>query len=164
MKYSFIAAFTALALLTPALSLAAGVVLSNGGFGQAAGNPQNFGVAVCNHGTETVTQSVPVSVTVGDRSTSIMSGAPIKAGSCSYSYLPYAPLAMEAGHTYIVAVAVDPNHSIITNTDNQVSYDVTVPNSPSAAAGASSAQSANVNAQSGNFFTMLLDWLSRLFK
>ncbi len=84
MKYSFIAAFTALALLTPALSLAAGVVLSNGGFGQAAGNPQNFGVAVCNHGTETVTQSVPVSVTVGDRSTSIMSGAPIKAGTCSY--------------------------------------------------------------------------------
>jgi imidazole glycerol phosphate synthase subunit HisF len=152
------------AVVLPVVSLAAGVNLYNGGFGQVAGNAQNFGVAVCNGGTSAVTQSVPVSITVGSQTVSVSSAASIAAGKCEYTYLPYGQLGMQAAGTYSVTVTIDPNRSLISNINNQSTYNVTVAGNTTAQAGNSAPETANANAQSGNFFAMLFNWIASWFK
>jgi hypothetical protein len=166
MKYSSIAVLTLGTIFVPAMSLAAGVSLHNGGLGQAAQNTQSFGVAVCNDGTQALNQTVPISVTANDKTVTVPSAASIKPGNCAYSYLTYAPFGMWAGTTYSVSVTIDPDHSVITGSNNQASYSVTVPKASVAAAPAQTPANgiANVSFQSGNFFTMLVSWLSGIFK
>jgi hypothetical protein len=162
MKQSLIAAVGLSALVLPALSLVASINLQNGGLGQLANNVQNFGVAVCNGGASAVNQSVPVSVSASNQTASVLSASSIAKGACTYSYLSYAQLNMQPGSTYTVVVTIDPNRTVISNSNNQTSYTVTVPGAiaqaPSSANG-----TANVGVQSGNFFSMLLNWLVGLF-
>lgn len=156
--------FSALAM--PAASFAAGINLYNGGLGQIAGDMQTFGVAVCNGGPKAVSQSAPVSVAVGGQTAYIVSMFPIKAGVCAYSYLTYGQLGMASGGTYSVTVTIDPARTVITNANNQAVYKVAVPAvkvSAAAPAVAGKEETANANAQSGNFFNMLGGWLSDLF-
>jgi hypothetical protein len=163
MKKIFITLLSVAALALPALSLAASVTLTNGGLGQIAGNTQNFGVAVCNGGSATVSQSVPVAVTVGSQTGSILSASSIKAGACAYSYLAYSTFGMQAGNTYSVAVTIDPQHTVITNTNNQTTYSVTVPgNAVAQAPGANANGTADVSAQSGNWLSAFWNWLTHL--
>jgi hypothetical protein len=71
---------------------------------------------------------------------------------------------MQAGQTYSVSVTIDPTHSVISNTNNQATYSVTVPATATAAATTTTNNgTANVNAQSGNFFTAILHWFESLF-
>lgn len=164
----------------PAASFAAGVVLRNGGLGQAASNESQFGVAVCNGGTVAVTKSVPVSIAANGKSASVTSASAIAPGACEYSYVSYSQFAMRAGATYSVAVTIDPQKTLITNSDNQASYSVTVPGSSSLGSAAphpsvaptglatvqpspASANTANVNQQSGNIFAALWHWVLGLF-
>lgn len=151
-----------IALMT-ATALAAGANLYNGGFGQVSGNTQNFGVAVCNGGTKAVTQSVPVSVTVNGSSAQVFSASSIEAQKCEYSYLSYGQLGMQAGKSYEVSVTIDPQRSFISNTNNQTSYGVTVPAAQTAQTNAATNETANANAQSGNIFSAILNWIIHLF-
>jgi hypothetical protein len=157
MKGLVISAVGFLAVVLPALSLAAGVTLTNGGLGQVAGNASSFGVAVCDGGKSALTASVPVSVTANGVSISTNSASNIAAGACEYTYVPYSQFNMQAGNTYTVNVTIDSNHATITNTNNQTSYSVTVPSSATAAG------TADVSAQSGNIFTSFWHWLTNLF-
>ena len=165
MKKILIAVIGLSAVVIPAVSLAAGVNLINGGFGQIASNPQRFGIAVCNAGKTVVNQTVPVSVAVGGQSVTITSATPINAGACTYSYLTYSQLNMQAGAPYSVTVTIDPARTIIANKNNQTVYNITVPKAPAASPATNPAanQTANASAQSGNFFTMLGNWLMGLF-
>lgn len=133
-------------------------VLTNGGLGQVAANPDSFGVAVCNGGTQTLTQSVPVSVTTNGQTASVSSAASIKAGGCEYSYLAYSQLGMQAGGTYSVTVTID--------SKDKATYDITIPSSPVAVAPVATPvqATANVSDQSGNFFSTIFNWFANLFK
>jgi hypothetical protein len=62
---------------------------------------------------------------------------------------------MQAGNTYTVTVTIDPKHV--------ATYSVVVPGVTPVAAVATANGTADVNAQSGNFFTMIGNWLSSLF-
>jgi hypothetical protein len=145
------------AVAIPAASFAAGIVLTNGGLGQVASNPSQFGVAVCNGGSATVNQSVPISISVNGQTTTISSAASIAPGACQYSYTSYAQFSMQSGKTYSANVTIDPQKTLITNNTNQASYSVTVPGSTQPA------PTADVNAQSGNFFADFWHWLVSLF-
>lgn len=146
-----------------ALALAAGVTLTNGGLGQVAGNTQSFGVAVCNGGASAVSQSVPVTVSSNGQTATVSSAAPIAAGVCTYSYVNYGALGMAAGQAYSVSVTIDPNKTVISNSNNQATYSVTVPPATVAAAnpGATTASTqptsflATIGAAFANFFTAL---------
>jgi hypothetical protein len=150
-----------LAIAIPAASFAAGVVLTNGGLGQVASNPSQFGVAVCNGGFATVSQSVPVSIAVNGQTATISSAASIAPGACQYSYVSYDQLGMQAGQTYSATATIDPQASLISNTDNQATYSVTVPGTLAVAT--QPAPTADVNAQSGNIFASFWHWLVNLF-
>jgi hypothetical protein len=164
MKKTLISIIGLAALAIPAASFAAGVVLTNGGLGQVAANPSQFGVAACDGGTKTVNQSVPISITVNGQSATISSAASIAPGACEYSYIPYSQLGMQAGQTYSVAVTIDPQKTLISNSNNQATYSVTVPGGLAAAANsAAGANTADVNAQSGNIFASFWHWLTNLF-
>ena len=155
----FAAIFAVAALAVAGSAFAAGTILSNGGLGQVAGNTQSFGVAVCNGGTATVAQSVPISVTSNGQSASVPSNAPIAPGVCTYSYVNYNALNMSAGGTYSVNVTIDPSHTVISNTNNQANYSVTVPGGPVAVAPETNAQPvgfiAVIGAAFANFFAAL---------
>lgn len=157
MKVLALSAVGLLAVVLPALSLAAGYTLTNGGLGQIAGNTANFGVAVCNGGKTATTASVPMAVTANGVGITTNSASNIAAGACAYTYLPYSEFNMQAGKAYDVSVAIDPNHTAITNTNNQTSYTVTVPSSTG------NAGTADVNAQSGNLIMKFWSWLTKLF-
>lgn len=163
MKKILIVSAGVAAFALPAVMFAAGVNLYNGGFGQIAGNTQKFGVAVCNGGTQTVTQSVPITVAVGGQTATAVSAPPIKPKACAYSYLTYSALNMQAGKTYSVTVTIDPGRTLISNSNNQTVYGVTVPGAPAAANAVSPSQTANVNVQSGNFFSVIANWFTSLF-
>lgn len=163
MKKALISIIGLTVLAIPAASFAASVTLTNGGLGQVASNPSQFGVAVCNGGTKAISQSVPVSVSVNGQTANISSTASIAAGSCQYSYVPYSELDMQAGKTYSVSATIDPQKTLITNSNNQATYSVTVPGAQSAATQPEMANTADVNAQSGNIFTAFWGWLTRLF-
>lgn len=159
MKKAFAAFLGISALIAPAaLVLAApGPILANGGLGQVAGNIQSFGVAVCNNGSQALVKAVPVSVSANGRVAATFSASPIKAGACAYSYLSYGDLGLQPGTTHSVTVTINNGAPSV--------YSVTVPSAKAAAAtGAGATQTANVNVQSGNFFTMVADWLSGLFR
>jgi hypothetical protein len=162
MKHSLIALAGLSALLLPAASFAATVNLYNGGFGQIASNAQNFGVAICNGGTKAVTQSVPVTVATLGQTATVASAPSIAAGSCTYGYLAYAQLGMQPGNTYSVTVTIDPARTVISNKNNQAVYSITVPKL-AAANGSAANGTANVGTQSGNFFSIIGNWLSSLF-
>lgn len=150
--------FSAVALPAAAFAAGAGTPnLYNGGFGQIAGNTQDFGVAVCNGGAATVTQAVPVSVAVGGQTANILSPAPLKPGACAYSYLTYSQLGMQAGASYSVTVTV--------NGASQAVYRITVPGGAAAGAATLNAANgtANANAQFGDFFTMMQNWFKGMF-
>jgi hypothetical protein len=160
MKYTTSAALV-LAALIPALTASAGsIVLVNGGFGQLAGNSQNFGIAICNQGTNALNHAVPVTVSTGEKTVNISSVPSIKAGGCEYSYLAYKDLGMKAGNTYSVVVTIDPQHSVISNTTNKTTYSAVV---PAGVASAGSKATANASAQSGNFFAAIWNWIVSLF-
>ena len=148
------------------VALAAGINLNNGGLGQIASDPSRFGVAVCNGGKSVVTQSVPVSVSVGGQTTSLSSPTPIQVGSCSYAYATYGQLGMQSGKSYSISVTIDPQHTTISNTNNQATYTVQVPGAIRTTAQTETGTSggtANVNAQSGNIFTTIFNWFAGLF-
>ena len=107
-------------------AFAAGVVLTNGGLGQVAGNTTSFGLAVCNGGTKAISQSVPVAVSANNQTVTISSAASIQPGACEYSYANYADLGMVAGQTYSVSVTI--------NSTSQANYSVTVPSAQTAEA------------------------------
>jgi hypothetical protein len=151
-----------LTLLSVSAAMAASLTLTNGGLGQAAANPQEFGVAVC-AGNSALTQSVPVTVSVGSQSATVSSAASIAAGSCEYTYLPYSQLAMQAGQTYTVNVTVDPQHTISANSNNETAYGVTVPTQPVAETAQSKNLTADVASQFPNPFTVVWGWITGFF-
>lgn len=107
---------------------ASGVVLSNGGIGQRVSDPSNFGIAICNKGSKSLAQAVPLWITANGKSATINSAAPIAAGSCGYSYASYASLSLAAGNTYTVSVIIDPDKSVVgAGTNTQANYTITVP-------------------------------------
>lgn len=149
-----IVALSAILFLPTLSAFAAGITLTNGGLGQAASNPSQFGVAVCNTGATALAQSVPVSVTVNGQSETVSSAASIAVGSCAYSYLPYSEFNMQPGTSYTAQVTIDPNATVISNTNNSASYSITVPGIPG---------TADVSAQSGNFLAAFWNWFKGLF-
>lgn len=155
---------TTLGVISIALSVATAFAavkpaLTHGGLGQIAGDTQNFGVAVCNSGTKAVAQAASLSVNANGRTVTVNSAAPINAGACTYTYLSYAQFGMEQGRTYPVAVTIDGN------TGGQATYSLAVPTTSQAAAvkAAAAQATADVNVQSGNFFSMIANWFSGLF-
>jgi hypothetical protein len=106
---------------------ASGIVLINSGLGQKSGNVTNFGVAVCNNGTGNLAQAVPIRITANGQTGTVSSPAPLQAGSCGYSYISYATFNMSRGQTYSVAVTIDPNRTVVSNTNTQAAYSITVP-------------------------------------
>ncbi len=162
MKKILIVSAGVAALALPLAVLAAGVNLYNGGLGQVAGDMQNFGVAVCNGGAKAVTQAVPVTVAVGGQTATVTSASSIQPKACAYSYLTYGALSMRTGKTYSVTVTIDPVRTLISNSNNQTVYSITVPGAAAALNGGQN-QTANVNAQSGDFFSMIKNWFSNLF-
>ncbi len=112
--------------LVPGTAL--GATLTNGGLGQPARDSQKFSVAVCNTDTQTLTQSVPVVVTVGGQTVQTSSASPIAPGACAHTYVLYSALGMQPGQAYQVTVVIDPGHTVIGNTNNQATYmGVTIP-------------------------------------
>ena len=164
MKKLLIAACGIFSLGLPIVSFGAGVNLLNGGFGQAVNDPQNFGVAVCNSGAEILADAVPLSVTVGEHTILTSSVNNLAPSKCEYTYLPYAQAGMETGQTYSVTVTIDSNHTIISSTDNQTTYSITVPGAPVARVAGNDSGTANASAQFGNFFSMLTNWFGGFFK
>lgn len=148
--------------IAPALA-ATGVILHNGGLGQTAGDTKNFGVAVCNGGTKAVTQSVLVSVSANEATADIASASSIAAHKCEYTTVAYAAFNMQAGQSYQVSVTIDPKHTIISNTDNQASYNITVPAGQTAQTNVAANGSANANAEAGNVFASIFQWLAHFF-
>ncbi len=153
-----------LAALLPAASFAASAVLKNGGLGQVASNQTQFGVAVCNGGSVGISQSVPVSVSTNGETATVSSVAPIASGACEYSYVPYGQLGMQAGQTYSVVVTIDPAKTLVAKSD-EATYSVTVPGGQAAVnpQTGTSANTADVNAQSENIFAIFWHWLTSLF-
>lgn len=164
-KVLTLSALALAAAVIPAMSFAAGMTLVNGGLGEVASQPSSFGVSICNQGATALTTPVPVLVTSNGESATVNSMAPIAPGACAYSYLAYGQLGMTAGNTYSVIVTIDPNDTVIANTTAQTaSYSVTVPGTQTAQTqNAGDMGTANVNAQSGNFFSAIWGWFVGLF-
>lgn len=167
MKQTIIRAFSiaGFLLLSGSVAFAATLTLTNGGLGQIAANPQQFGVAVCAGAEKGLSQSVPVSVTVNGKSASISSASSIAAGNCGYSYLPYSQLGMQAGQTYSVDVVIDPQHTVSSNGNNESVYSVTVPGQAAPVAVQPSKNlTANISTQFANPITVLWNWLGDLYR
>jgi hypothetical protein len=162
-----ISTFAGLMFLIASSAFAATFTLTNGGLGQAAANTQQFGVAVCNKSTANLTQPVPVVVTTNGESATISSASTIQAGSCEYSYLPYSQLGMKSGVAYAVSVTIDPQDSVISNSDNATVYNVTVPGQVAVAVNNTPAQSnltADIASQFANPLVSLWNWLGDLYR
>ncbi len=152
-----------LLVLSAGSALAATITLTNGGLGQVASNPQQFGVAVCS--SQTLSQSVPVNITVVGKTATINSVPMIKSGACEYSYVDYAQFGMEAGKTYDVDVVIDPQHSISSNSNNETVYSVTVPgNTTTAVANSNANLTANISSQFSNPLVAFWQWLGDLYR
>ena len=141
--------FSALLIGYLSTSTALALDLTNGGLGQAAANPQQFGVAVCDNDAQTLTSAVPINITVGDQSTTISSAASIASGQCEYSYLPYSQLGMQGGQTYSVNVTVG---------DDETTYNVTVPPQPTVSL------SADISKNVSGLISKIWNWFVGLFK
>ena len=103
---------------------ATGVTLVNSGLGQRASDTANFGLAVCNVGTQDATQAASVVVTANGKTVTLSSPV-LAVGVCGYVYTSYAGLGMTAGNTYSVSVVIDPNQTV--SATNSATYSVTVP-------------------------------------
>lgn len=160
-------ATTGLFLFAAGTSFAATLTLTNGGLGQVAAQPQQFGVAVCAGATQGLSQSVPVVVTANGKSQTVSSAASVAAGSCEYSYLSYNSFDMQAGNTYSVDVTVDPQHSVSSNANNETAYSVTVPGQAAQAAAVTAQNgnlTANISSQFSNPLVTLWNWLGDLYR
>jgi len=115
-----------LAASVPALAANSAIVLQHGGIGQKAADPNNFGVAVCDKGTQSAS-GVPLQVTANGITVNATAFGPIQAGGCTYTYLSYASFGMAKGKIYSVQVAIDPNQTITTNIDAPATYTIKVP-------------------------------------
>lgn len=162
-KILLVSAISSVAVAYAGIAFAAGINLYNGGLGQVASNPSQFGVAICNGGKATVAQSVPVAVAVNGQTMTLSSPSSIAASACSYIYSNYSQFGMQAGKSYSVAVTIDPQHTAITNSNNQATYSVQVPSATVGAQTANGADTADVNSQSGNIFIGFWNWLRSLF-
>jgi hypothetical protein len=156
--------FSLVFLATAVTSFAAGITLTNGGLGQVANNPLSFGVAVCNGGTATVTQSVPIDISVNGAATTVSSPSPLAAGACGYSYVDYSQLNMAGGQNYEVTVTIDPGHTVM-SANNQASYSITVPQVTASATGTTQVAVEHVGflANIGSFFANFFATLKNLF-
>jgi hypothetical protein len=161
-KASVFFGFSAIILgASASLALAAGLALTNGGLGQTAANPQQFGVAVCAGSGQALSASVPMTISVGSQNANITSASSIAAGTCQYSYIPYSQLSMQAGQTYSVNVTIDPQHSVISNSNNTATYSVTVPSQTAAAN--NNNLTADASDQLSNPFLAIWNWFIDLF-
>lgn len=165
MKKNFVLLFGFLAMFVMSLNIvsAAGVSLTNGGLGQLAANTQQFGAAVCNTTTNAFTGSVPVSITVGSETIIVSTTPSISGGQCEYTYVNYSRFGMQGGQTYSVAVTIDPQHTVISNTNNEATYMITVPGvlAQSGNGNLTATVSRNV---SDNIFVIVWDWIVGLFR
>jgi hypothetical protein len=116
-----------MAMAGSAMATGAGGILQNAGLGQKAGDPNNFGIAVCNNGSQATSQAVPVSITANNTATTLQIPAPLNAKQCTYSYVPYSSFSMKTGVNYSVQVTIDSNRTFATNPDTSATYSVTVP-------------------------------------
>ena len=157
-----LASFLALFAVSAVPSLAITFNLTNGGLGQAVSNPQQFGVAVCNNNSQTVAAGVLVSVTVGSENATVPTVSSIAGGKCGYTYVPYSQLGMQAGKTYTVSVAIDPQHSVTSNANTGAAYTVTVPTQ--VATTGSGNLTANVSGQFANPFALIWNWIVSVVK
>jgi hypothetical protein len=146
-----------------ASSFAAGLDLVNGGLGQVATNPQQFGIAVCDKGSQPVSASLPIAVDTNGQMETISSAASIAAGQCEYSYLDYSQLNMQPGQSYSVNVTIDPQHTEISNSDNSATYSVTVPGKMSATQ-TGAGLTANASNQLSSPIAAFFNWFFGLFK
>ncbi len=120
--------------------------LTNGGLGQVAANPQQFGVAVCDNDSQPLTDVVPIHIVVGDQTAVIDSTSSIASGQCEYSYIPYTQFGMEGGKTYAVDVTVSDDHT---------TYSVTVPPQPNNA----TSLTANISNSISGLFSGIWNWV-----
>ena len=149
--------------LSASSALAANIALTNGGLGQIAAAPQQFGVAVC--ASTAIAQSIPIRITVNTDTISLPSAASIKANGCEYSYANYSQLNMESGKTYNVDVIIDPQHTVASNANNETVYTVTVPNQAGVAmTQPSPSLTANVATQFSNPLVALWNWLGDIYR
>ena len=120
-SYYKYAAGVALVFLMGGTAFAAGnVVLNNGPFSLGSGS--SFGYSVCDRGTAPFSGSVPVLISANGVSQTVSFSSPLAAGACGTSYLPYATFNMNAGKSYTIKATIDPAFSVVSNTDNLVSY------------------------------------------
>jgi hypothetical protein len=148
---------------SPSFAASISLNLSNGGLGQSASNPRQFGVAVCNKSGTAITSSVPVSISVGGKSATISSAASIASGQCQYSYVDYAQFDMQPGQTYSVDVAINSQSGAISGASNEAVYSVTVPAQTTAVVNNNNL-TANASAQLSNPFSVVWNWITGLFK
>lgn len=112
--------------IVPALAASA-VVLGHAGIGQKAGDTANFGVAICDNGTQATAGAVPFAVTANGKTVSATVSGPLAAGACQYTYLAYSSFGMTSGSSYSVTVTIDPNQTVTTNVAAPANYMLTVP-------------------------------------
>jgi hypothetical protein len=101
---------------------AASVTLTNGGFGQRNNDANSFGFAVCNGSATSFSGRVPVVVTANGITQTVSFTSSLAPSACSYTYLSYATFNMVSGKTYSISVTIDPQHSLVTNTNNRATY------------------------------------------
>ena len=87
--------------------------------------PSSLAVAVCS--SNALSQNVPISITASGKTVTINSAPSISAGACTYSYVSYSALSMQAGGTYDVDVVIDPQHTVSSNSNNEAIYNIVVP-------------------------------------
>jgi hypothetical protein len=167
-KLGFLA-LCGIALLSAAPSFAAtSVKITNGGFGQIATKTDQFGVAICNTGAQTVNLPIPATVAVDSVTANLLITTPLNVGQCVYSYLSYGQFNMKPGQTYLVQVAIDPQRTVITNSDSATVYTVTVPVpavvAPVAVASPLKTLTADANIQFSNPFKIAWKWLGKIYK
>jgi hypothetical protein len=165
MKHTALSIFVFASIFTvvAAPALAATISLSNGGVGQVATNPSQFGIAVCNDGASALAQGVPVTVSTNGQTVALSSANSIAVGSCGYTYLSYSQFGMQAGQTYTVTTTIDPKHTVTSNTNNSAEYSVTVPAQQAAAGPQPDGLTANAAVQFTNPLTAFWNWLMNLF-
>ena len=124
MKKSIILGFASFLLVGTAMvaQAAGGATLVNGGFGQRNGDVAQFGFAICNQGQSAFSQAVPVSVNANGITKTVIWTGSLAPKACGYSYVPYSNFNMQAGSKYTITVAIDPNHTVSANTNNQAVY------------------------------------------
>jgi hypothetical protein len=152
-----------LVAITPALAAPA-VLLQHAGVGQKAGDTANFGVAICNNGTQSVPGATPFQVTANGKAVNATVAGPLAAGACKYTYLAYSSFGMTVGNTYSVVVSIDPSHTVTTNTDAPATYSITVPSAGKVlgASTMSDAERQSLLAQLASMVTILQGLLTRL--